>query len=107
MKRLLLSAVLSGLLLGTAGVASARDDDGRWDRKGHDRRDWSHRDRDDDRRQFGKSRHGKHHHYHPGHGHYKPWNRYERRYYGSRHARHWDRYRHNDGVTIIFKGRLY
>ena len=110
MKRLLLSAVLSGLLMGTAGLASAHDDDDRWDRKGHDGRDWNHRDHDDDRRHFGKPRHRIHHpyYYHPGRGHYKPWkHHYRNHYYGGRHARHWDPYgRHDDGVTIIFKGRI-
>jgi len=109
MKRLLLSAVLSGLLMGTAGLASAHDDD-RWDRKGHDDRDGNNRDHDDDRRYFGKPRHRIHHHhyYHPGHGHYKPWkHHYRNHYYGGRHARHWDSYdRHDDGVTIIFKGHI-
>ncbi|MCC7547159.1 MAG: hypothetical protein IT532_05290 [Burkholderiales bacterium] len=102
MKRLLLTAVLGTVLLGSAGMASADDD--RWERRSHDRREWRDRDRyDSDGRHYrGHRQSHRHHHYHPGRGHYKPW----KHHHYSRYGRHWDRY-HDDGVTIIFKGRIH
>lgn len=102
MKRLLLSAVLGSLLLGVAGMATAGDDD-RLDRK-HDQREWRHHDRyDSHARHYRKHRHAhRHHHYHPGRAYHDPWKHHHR---GGRYARHWGHY--DDGVTIIFKGRIH
>jgi len=109
MKSKLLATAVGLALLGASAVALADDDRGRG--YGHDRgprhyerhdfdrpHQWSHRDHD----QWRHPRHYRQPHwgwYRDQHGWYGPYYRYH-----SYAPRHYGRY--DDGVTIIFKGRI-
>jgi hypothetical protein len=102
----LMGAAIGLALLGASGLALA---DGWKDRGG---RDWDGRgkyDRGHDRgRHEGWYRGAPHGHRHHHQYHYYPrWHAPHRHYYPHRYHSGWGKhYGHDDGVTIIFKGRI-
>jgi hypothetical protein len=103
----LISAGVGALLLAGSGLALAdRDDrDGRhgWRERGGHERHWS------DRRPHGHWKHGPHarKHFHEHHRHYYPrWHAPHSYYKHHGYRSGWGHSRYDDGVTIIFKGRI-
>lgn len=106
----LISAVAGVLLLAGSGLALA--DDGRGDRGRHDRNGWNERSYDRHDRGWDRPRghaygHNKHWHKHHRH-HYHPRWHGPHHHYGSPgyHRNRGPHYGYDDGLTIIFKGRI-
>jgi hypothetical protein len=115
MSKKLIAAILGALLFTSGGLALAGDDRGRYrydDDHGKHGRDYD----DDGPGHHGNHGHGNHghgnhghgkHHGHAKHYHARPyW--YPYAYRPAPHHGHWGpRYHFDDGLTIIFKGRIH
>lgn len=107
MNNKLIGAAAGVLLLAGSGLALADDWKDRGRHYGGHERHWKERNWNHPGGHRGHSKHWRKHQHHHHYHHYPRWHRPRHQYGHPGKYRSWGpHYRHDDGVTIIFKGRI-